>query len=57
LIFAYIINVSGNKIIGKTSQFMAFVKIAAIIVFAMGGLRVAHFNLGDLLPTTGNKDN
>jgi amino acid transporter len=50
LILAYIVNVSGNKVIGKTSQFMAFVKIAGIIVFAIGGLWAAHFTLGDLLP-------
>jgi len=57
LILAYIINVSGNKVIGKTSQFMAFVKIAGIIVFAMGGLWAAHFSLSDLLPTTANTNN
>ncbi len=52
LILAYIINVSGNKIIGRTSQFMAVIKIAGIIVFAIGGLWAAHFALGDLLPVT-----
>ena len=50
LILAYIINVSGNKVIGRTSQFMAVTKIAGIIVFAIGGLWAAHFTLGDLLP-------
>ena len=57
LILAYIINVSGNKFIGKTSQFMAIIKIVGIIVFAMGGLWAAHFNLGDLLPATANTNN
>ncbi|MDA3886811.1 MAG: APC family permease [Candidatus Delongbacteria bacterium] len=52
LILAYIINVSGNKVIENTSQFMAIVKIAGIIVFAIGGLWAAHFTLGDLLPVT-----
>jgi amino acid transporter len=52
LIFAYIINLLGNKIIGKTSQLMAFIKIAGIIVFAVGGLWAAHFKLADLLPLT-----
>jgi len=52
LIVAYIINVSGNKIIGKTSQFMAFIKIAGIIVFAIGGLWAAQFTLGSLLPAS-----
>lgn len=52
LILAYIINVSGNKIIGRTSQLMAVIKIAGIIVFAIGGLWAASFALGDLLPVT-----
>lgn len=52
LILAYIINVSGNKIIGRTSQLMAVIKIAGIIVFAIGGLWAASFTLGDLLPVT-----
>ncbi|PJA07992.1 MAG: amino acid permease [Flavobacteriales bacterium CG_4_10_14_0_2_um_filter_32_8] len=51
LILAYIINVSGNKVIGKTSQFMAFIKISGIIVFAIGGLWAANFTLSDILPT------
>jgi amino acid transporter len=51
LILAYIINISGNKVIGKSSQFMAFVKIFGIIVFAIGGLWAASFTLPDLLPT------
>jgi amino acid transporter len=52
LILAYIVNISGNKIIGKTSQFMAVVKIAGILVFAIGGLWAAQFTFGDLLPST-----
>lgn len=55
LILAYIINVSGNKIIGKTSQFMAVIKIAGIIVFAIGGLWAANFVFDDLLPVTSGK--
>jgi amino acid transporter len=52
LILAYIVNISGNKIIGKTSQFMAVVKIAGILVFAIGALWAAQFTFGDLLPST-----
>lgn len=52
LIFAYIINVSGNKIIGKTSQFMAVVKIVGIFIFAIGGLWASSFILDDLVPTS-----
>lgn len=55
LILAYIINVSGNKIIGRTSQFMAVIKIAGIIVFAIGGLWAANFALDDLSPVTSGK--
>lgn len=57
LILAYIINVSGNKIIGKSSQFMAFIKIAGIIVFAIGGLWAAHFTLSDILPAPVDANN
>lgn len=57
LIFAYIINVSGNKIIGSTSQFMAVLKIAGIIVFAIGGLWAAQFKLEDLIPVTSGSSN
>jgi amino acid transporter len=54
LILAYIINVSGNKVIGKTSQFMAFIKITGIIVFAVGGLWAAHFTINDIVPASSN---
>lgn len=50
LIIAFLINISGNKVIGKSSQFMAFVKIGGILVFAVGGLWAAKVTLGDLLP-------
>lgn len=57
LILAYIINISGNKVIGKTSQFMAFIKTSGLIVFAIGGLWAAHFKFADLLPDTTNTNN
>ncbi len=50
LILAYIINVSGNTIIGRTAKFMALVKIVGILVFAIGGLWAASFGFVDLLP-------
>lgn len=57
LIIAYIINVSGNKVIEKTSQFMAVIKIGGIVVFAIGGLWAANFVFEDLIPaTTGATD-
>ncbi len=57
LIFAYTINMLGNKVIGKTSQVMAFIKIAGIIVFAVGGLWAAHFVFSDILPAPGDANN
>jgi amino acid transporter len=57
LILAYIINVSGNKVIGKTSQFMAIVKIAGIIVFAIGGLWAAQFTFKALIPGSNEIEN
>jgi amino acid transporter len=57
LILAYLINVSGNKIIGKTSQLMAIIKIVGIIVFAVGGLWVADFTLSDVLPSSVDVNN
>ncbi|RAI95144.1 APC family permease [Algoriphagus yeomjeoni] len=57
LILAYIINVAGNKVIGKTSQFMAFVKIVGILIFALGGLWAAQFTTSDLVPESTNTEN
>lgn len=57
LIVAYIINVSGNKVIGKTSQFMAILKIAGIIVFAIGGLWAAQFTFSALIPESNEAEN
>jgi len=50
LLLAYIVNVAGNKVIGKTSQAMALIKIVGILVFAIGGLWVADFTLSDITP-------
>ncbi len=57
LILAYIINVSGNKVIGKTSQFMAIIKIVGIIVFAIGGLWASNYVLSDILPASIDANN
>ncbi|GJM01336.1 MAG: amino acid permease [Methyloligella sp.] len=44
LIFAFLINISGNRMIGLFSLIMAFIKIAGILIFAAGGLWLANFN-------------
>lgn len=48
LIFAFLLNISGNRAIGWFSLVMAFVKIAGIAVFAIGGLWLADFSVGDV---------
>lgn len=50
LVFAYIINISGNKVIGRSAQAMAVLKITGIAVFAIGGLWATNISAGDLLP-------
>lgn len=50
LIVAFLINISGNKLIGKSSQFMSFIKIIGIVIFAVGALWVVGFSLEGLIP-------
>jgi len=38
LVFAFLLNISGNRLIGLFSLIMAFIKIGGIIIFAIGGL-------------------
>ncbi len=52
LVVAFIINISGNEIIGKTSQVMAFVKIGGIMIFAIGALWASGFAFDDIVPET-----
>ncbi len=44
LIFAFLLNISGNRAIGLFSLLMAFIKIGGIVVFAIGGLWIADFS-------------
>lgn len=50
LIVAFIINISGNNVLGKSSQIMSLLKIIGIIIFAIGGLWAAEFAIKDLVP-------
>ncbi len=43
LVFAFLINISGNRMIGFFSLLMAFIKIGGILLFAAGGLWLADF--------------
>ncbi len=44
LIFAFFLNISSNRMIGLFALVMAFIKIGAIVLFAIGGLWVADFS-------------
>jgi len=45
LIFAFLLNISGNRAIGFFSLLMAFIKIGGILLFALGGLWITGFSL------------
>ncbi|MGY8915968.1 MAG: APC family permease [Flavobacteriales bacterium] len=51
LIAAFLINISGNNVIGKSSLVMAILKIGGISIFAIGGLWAAGFSFGEIIPT------
>jgi len=44
LIFAFLLNISGNRMVGLFSLIMAFIKIGGIVLFAVGGLWVADIS-------------
>jgi len=41
LVFAFLLNISGNRMIGLFSLIMALIKIGGIVIFAIGGLWVS----------------
>ncbi len=45
LSFAFLINISGNRLIGIFSLLMAFIKVGGIAIFAIAGLSLAGFSL------------
>jgi amino acid transporter len=51
LIFAFLLNISGNRMIGLFSLIMAFIKIGGIVIFSIGGLWFAGFSFEN---TSGN---
>lgn len=50
LIAAFVINISGNKLIGRSAQIMSFIKIAGIVIFALGALWAVDFSIDGLIP-------
>ncbi|MEG3657724.1 APC family permease [Arenibacter palladensis] len=50
LIAAFLINISGNNVIGKSSLVMAILKIGGISIFAIVGLWAAGFSFSEVVP-------
>lgn len=50
IVIAFLVNISGNKFIGKSSLAMAIIKIGGIAIFAIGGLWAAGFSFEQALP-------
>lgn len=57
LIFAFLINISGNKIIGKSSFIFAVIKIGGLSIFAIVALWVSGFSVNSVIPTSNFIDN
>ncbi len=49
LIFAFLLNISGNLFIGRFSLIMAFLKIGGIIVFAAGGIWLSNLSIDNIV--------
>lgn len=56
LIAVFLINISGNEIIQKTSLVMALIKIGGIAIFAIGGLWAAGFSFSEIIPEKSGGD-
>ncbi|HZK94323.1 MAG TPA: APC family permease [Prolixibacteraceae bacterium] len=52
IVGAFIVNISGNKFIEKSSLAMAIIKIGGIAIFAIVGLWVAGFNFEKAIPSS-----
>jgi len=55
IVVAFIVNISGNKIIGATATLMAVIKVAGIALLAVAGLAIAGFPsiTGSYIPSGG----
>lgn len=57
LIAAYIANILGNEVIGKAAMATAAIKIAGILIFAVGALWAADFQMGSVVSPSGETEN
>jgi amino acid transporter len=56
LVVAFLVNISGNKVIGRSSLMMAIIKIGGLAIFAIGGLWAAGFSFAAAVPSTVSGD-
>tara|TARA_R110002072_G_scaffold64203_1_gene159153 strand:+ start:131177 stop:132490 length:1314 start_codon:yes stop_codon:yes gene_type:complete len=56
LLFAFFINILSNKFIQTFSFFMSFLKIAGLLVLALGGLWATGINFEEIISTTNRSD-
>ncbi len=52
IVFAFVVNISGNNFIEKSAFTMAILKVGGISILAIGGLWAAGFNFSDTIPQT-----
>lgn len=50
IVVAFLVNISGNKFIGKSSLTLAIIKVGGISIFAIGGLWAAGFSFDQAVP-------
>lgn len=60
IVFAFLVNIAGNKVIGSVSKITTFLKVGGILIFALGTLWAAGFSfepastgVGDMTSTGG----
>lgn len=56
IVGAFLINIAGNKIIGKSSLIMAIIKVGGIAIFAIGALWAAGFSFQDAISLSNSTD-
>ena len=56
IVTAFLVNISGNNLIGKSSLVMAILKIGGIVIFAIGGLWITGFSFEQVVTTSASQD-
>jgi amino acid transporter len=56
IVSAFLINIAGNNVIGKSSLIMAIIKVGGIAIFAIGALWAAGFSFQDVVSVSNSSD-